>query len=926
MSRAEKKFQSQQEKNGLKVRRLVEKTDNAVLILFHKHFSSDPKELYQELLKQKNKLDNLKTKKKLKEDQYQLLFPNSQETHSDKFDTTLTFLLIRTLCGYTPPSTGWDIEPDNNDVSEIAQAIRLKLARNISQHSRLSISTQEYKKLFNLFSKPLLALGQNKDDLLDLLPPFEYDIPKETGDFIGRENELKQIWNLLSVNQSRPSNNSTNQSNVVITGIPGSGKSELANMFFHKNKSEFDHVIWLDMDNKDVVLENIAKILQFDEKKNAKVICHRLKDYFEGENLLFIFDNCTDIQSLTDLVKISKHNIITTQINKWGNGYDIIELKTWPVKTAWDFIKKSLTNTLQSDVKSLALELGNHPLGIKHATCFMNEINLSLEEYLAELKQRKGDILSEKVAINIGVPISVFTSFALAIEKMETMEPDDAKMMYLLGVLDGSFISEEFLQRFTADKLRFKRILSWLRNHSLVKVNQETSEFNDKITRFVTVHSLYKEAIKIHLIKQKKAKETVELALKMIAQKGGEFGEDYYQDQKIWGNQLEYLWKQNISKEILVESLSSFPEILILKEIRSVSWVVEILKSIKNKNDITTEIFYFAEFYVDFQPQLSRNSLIMTLKDICQRLTLNVSNSIGKNYLMTDVQFHIKNYENPKIQEKDRNFYQGHFEYFLTDLSEVLNKDATLFQHQYISVCLKELGRYDEALDILDEEPDFANREIITKAQIGCCWILKGNLEKGMHIIESVPEISEHFNSIIDVGRALFQVGRVLDSKQYLRKVLSIGKIQPDNIFYIDAICIAMKVFDDVDEKKFTGCISENEPEDFKVIRWQLLYCCRLVQSNKFTGADQYVDDCITKEIESREYTGDVFREILMMANHWLVHSGYLKALWAFRLIEKLKNKVYNHDHIIKPIDWKSLDVQDKIKECVKNFRKIFHI
>ena len=161
---SQKKIQNQQEKNGLKVRTLDEKTDIYLLNIFHKHFSRDPQLLYQELLKRKTKLDELKNKKILKEDQYQLLFPSSsKETFSDKFDTTLTFLLIRTLCDYKKPPTGWDSEPKDDDVSDIAQAIRLKLERNKSRHGRLSIATAEYKDIYNRRIKPLLALGCPQD-------------------------------------------------------------------------------------------------------------------------------------------------------------------------------------------------------------------------------------------------------------------------------------------------------------------------------------------------------------------------------------------------------------------------------------------------------------------------------------------------------------------------------------------------------------------------------------------------------------------------------------------------------------------------------------------------------------------------------------------------------------------------------------------
>ena len=108
------KYPTQQQKNGFKQQLLREKSTKCLQDLFHQTFSRNPATLFQELSQKvnKDKLDKLKKKGVLKDDQYDLIFPPSQQTDSEKFDITLLFLLIRTLCGYKKPSNGWDKEPD----------------------------------------------------------------------------------------------------------------------------------------------------------------------------------------------------------------------------------------------------------------------------------------------------------------------------------------------------------------------------------------------------------------------------------------------------------------------------------------------------------------------------------------------------------------------------------------------------------------------------------------------------------------------------------------------------------------------------------------------------------------------------------------------------------------------------------------------
>ena len=961
---SQKKFQNQQEKNGLKVRTLDEITDKYLLNIFHKHFPRDPKLLCQELSlpKNKTKLDDLKNKKKiLKKDQYQLLFPSSRETLSERFDTTLTFLLIRNLCGYKEPSTGWDTEPNGDNLSEIAQAIRLKLERNKSRHGRLPIATSEYKDIYNRRMKPLLELGCPKDELSDLMPTFQYDIPKETKDFIGRHNEINKIAKIFDIYQmtaatnsqsnattsnqsnsitasqsnattsnqsnstttsqsnaatSNQSNSTTtsqsnattsNQSNVVITGIPGTGKSELANMFYHKHTSFFDHVIWINMDNKDLALSNIAKILQFHDTSNNKIIAHLLKDYFKGENILCIFDNCTHIESY--LLDITKYNIITTQTQHWNqSSYDVIKLQTWPQQIAWNFINNTIANADQEEVKKLAIELGNHPLGIKHATSFINQTNISLNEYLSDLKDHKIDVLSERVAIGYGIPVSVFSSFSITIEKLHQENADQAKLMNLLGVLDGSFIYDEFLQRFTDDNLEYKKSLRLLEKHSIVHIQQRKKEFNkNKNEKFITVHSLYQEAIKIYLINKNIVKTTIKYCLKMMTHHP--FETIFFRERKLWERQLEYLWKQKCYENIIIDFLSNFPEIRILEFLPS-STQISILEMIyeSRKNDKSDIISYYAEWML--------NEMIPVGESILKRLNENnVPASEGKENLVILIKMYHHAFRDGNISS----FLQGHYNdirdiYDKKSLVEIKDKFELMFPDM-----LTELGRYDEALDFLYSDPIYEDEKSLP-VKIGCCKILKGDIEEGMKIIEKVSEIENDLKLITYVARALFRVERIEQSKKYFEQILSFGRC-PCRHFYTDAICMAMQILH-VEDHLFLDCIRFcNEYNSTMLVRWEILFFCNLVKQHKFMKAEYFADYAISKRIEAKQYTGHLFREALIMADRWLNNRWYVEALIVFKMINKFKEMVCNHEGIIEPIDMTSLDVQDKVNLCTRKLK-----
>ena len=110
---------------------------NTSLDSSYQGLSIDPVALYQELdQKHRPTLKKLLQKGVLQNDQMLLIFPpNCKETHSDKFDITLTVVLIINCTTLRPPATGWkNKHPPINDQSKAANVIRARELRNIFHH------------------------------------------------------------------------------------------------------------------------------------------------------------------------------------------------------------------------------------------------------------------------------------------------------------------------------------------------------------------------------------------------------------------------------------------------------------------------------------------------------------------------------------------------------------------------------------------------------------------------------------------------------------------------------------------------------------------------------------------------------------------------------------------------------------------------
>ena len=82
---------------------------------------------------------------------------------STDFDVTLLFRLLRSICGLTPPTTGWDTLPASTDHSLTADLVRIKCYRNsIYGHKQdMEISNEEFVRLWQEVSEALVRLAKS---------------------------------------------------------------------------------------------------------------------------------------------------------------------------------------------------------------------------------------------------------------------------------------------------------------------------------------------------------------------------------------------------------------------------------------------------------------------------------------------------------------------------------------------------------------------------------------------------------------------------------------------------------------------------------------------------------------------------------------------------------------------------------------------
>ena len=125
----------------------------------------DEKELYNELLRFQPKFQSLMIKRVLKQDQYNIIYPNDKKTYFSKFDINIIALLIRNCQMLPLPAAGWDNAPLPQDTSISANIMRARIIRNIIFHyaDQSAMEEVEFQKLWSDIASILKALNYRED-------------------------------------------------------------------------------------------------------------------------------------------------------------------------------------------------------------------------------------------------------------------------------------------------------------------------------------------------------------------------------------------------------------------------------------------------------------------------------------------------------------------------------------------------------------------------------------------------------------------------------------------------------------------------------------------------------------------------------------------------------------------------------------------
>jgi tetratricopeptide (TPR) repeat protein len=324
----------------------------------------------------------------------------------------------------------------------------------------------------------------------------------EATQFVAREKELSKMHELLHGHNSR--------SCVVIHGLGGMGKTQLAITYAKRHKEKYTAIFWLNANDEnslklgfwDVaqqVLENhpsTSMLASVDLSGNFDQVVkavHAWLDIKKNTRWLMIYDNYDNPKtaentdsSAVDIRRFlprSDHGsiIITTRWAQVSQGQRIHVEKLLNIQEGLEILSNtSGQRGIDDDLDAIELvkELDGLPLALSTAGAYLEHVTTSFSEYLRLYKASWLKLQSTSPRLSSYEDRSLYTTWQITFDRIQQQNAASAKLLKLWAYFDRQDVwfellqhansSDEWIKKLTQDELNFNKAVALLCSFGLV--------------------------------------------------------------------------------------------------------------------------------------------------------------------------------------------------------------------------------------------------------------------------------------------------------------------------------------------------------------------------------------------------------------------------------------------------------------------------
>ena len=269
-------------------------------------------------------------------------------------------------------------------------------------------------------------------------PRKAWNIPQPVSTFVNRTAELATVRSTLT----SPRNTKLNAgpaSAVVLHGLGGIGKTQLALAYACQYRDDYEVGWWIPAENLATItasLTDLAPQLGVQEDLPVDELTLRIRQALaDRKNWLLVFDNAGKPPELEPFWpdRSIGHVLITSRHHAWRSMATPLSIDPLPLNEAVDLLEQRTGQHDLAAATALANALGRLPLALEQAAAYIEAQQMLVARYAELFEQRRGELLAKGGSVAHGGTVDA--TFSLAFEALRETSPAAAQLLSACALL-----------------------------------------------------------------------------------------------------------------------------------------------------------------------------------------------------------------------------------------------------------------------------------------------------------------------------------------------------------------------------------------------------------------------------------------------------------------------------------------------------------
>jgi tetratricopeptide (TPR) repeat protein len=351
-------------------------------------------------------------------------------------------------------------------------------------------------------NRPAVGLPQVQGEYRSQPSLDAWNVPARNPSFIGRHQVLERIREQLRATERAASP-------VVLHGLGGVGKTQVAVEYAHRYMADYDVVWWVPAEQRDLVNPALAALagqlgLRFGDNiaDTAQAVREALRQGTPYSRWLLVFDNADDPAELSPFLPGGPGQVMITSRNPvWSREAELMEIDVFTRAESLEYLQRGVPSLSSRDADQVARVLGDLPLAIEHASAWLAETAMPAAGYVARLEDQFSD--AESFAEPLDYPPSVAVTWRLSFDRLRERSPGAARLLEMCAYFAPDPISlsllysDEMIRALLpvdprlSERTRLDQLVRDIGRYSLAKV--------DRGRNSIQVHHLIQAAIRAQM-------------------------------------------------------------------------------------------------------------------------------------------------------------------------------------------------------------------------------------------------------------------------------------------------------------------------------------------------------------------------------------------------------------------------------------------